>query len=265
MPSLFAAFALLALAPAPDDFVVLPMFEIGVAPSCDSDRDCPRNQPLCDTNTFQCVECLGPEHCMEGWICGPTGTCIDACEVDADCDGFDGQTQCDPKTQLCVQCVTADDCPAEQYCDGGYCLEDHCTPDTTFCFGVTIMLCLEDGGSTMEVETCPDACEDADGTAVCVATPSSTGEPGSSSDGGLPGGSTDAGGSATGATSSPGGKPLGDGTTTDSGCACRSTPAAGAPWSLALLLGALVRRRRNRRAAAQPRITPMRLSRSRSP
>jgi MYXO-CTERM domain-containing protein len=234
----FAASALLALAPEPDDLVELPVFELGGAPSCDVDRDCPRNRPLCDTNTFQCVECLGPEHCMEGWTCGPTGTCLDACELDADCDGLQGQTKCDPETELCVQCLTTEDCTEEEYCDHQYCLQDHCTPDATFCFGSTIMLCLEDGGSTMEVETCPDACEDDDGTAVCVATPSSTGEPGGPTDGGQEGST---GGSATGA-SSAGGKPLGDGTSADEGCACRSTPASSAPWSL-LLLGVFARRR----------------------
>jgi hypothetical protein len=116
MLSHYLAYALLALAPAPDDFVEPPMFELGGAPSCDSDRDCPPNQPLCDTNTFQCVACLGPEHCMEGWTCDQYNNCRDACETDADCDPGLDQQQCDPESGLCEVCIESADCPPEQYC-----------------------------------------------------------------------------------------------------------------------------------------------------
>lgn len=245
MTSFLVASTVLALTTGPDDFYEPPVLEIGVIPSCDGDRDCFRDTPLCNTNTGQCVECLGPEHCDEGWTCDPTGYCLDACAVDADCEGIDGRSLCDPETGTCVVCLSSEDCPAEQYCVDHYsCWDDHCVPGETFCFAGALVQCLEDGGSTMHVETCEAGCEVEDGTAACVTPPSSTGEPSGSSDGSPTAGET---------TVDPvSGGSSGDGDPAEDalggrGCACRGTPAPTFAWGWLLVLGAAAARRRSSR------------------
>lgn len=245
MISLHLAYALLALAPAPDDFVEPPMLEIGVVPPCSSDRDCYEPAPYCNTNTEQCVMCLGPEHCPEGWDCQEAGYCRDVCEADADCDGRMGQTVCDPETGFCEQCLSSSDCPPEQYCTSNLCLDDHCVPGTVFCMGRWIVECLEDGGATMHLETCDDECEDDDGTAACVTLPASTGEPGGSSDAGAGTSDPTSGGKPIPSSSSESGGDAGEAALDGRGCACRSTGASSGPgWAWLLVLGAALRRRR---------------------
>jgi hypothetical protein len=256
MTMLLVVSAVLALAPAPDDLVELPMLEIGGLPPCNGDDDCPRGSPLCDTNIGECVECLGPEHCDEGWTCAPAGVCVDACEVDADCEGLGGRTLCDPETGTCVQCLGSADCPADEFCMEQLCFDDHCTPGESFCFGATIMLCLEDGGSTMTLETCEMACEDVDGTPTCTAPEGSTGEPSGTS--GMSGTSSPDEGPASGSGPGPA---TDDGSTGSApadevgsrGCACQGAPASRAGWAGMLLLPLALAGRRRRRLAARGR------------
>lgn len=254
MTSLLACIAVLSLSNPPDDFVEPPMLEISGPPPCNTDRDCFGNQPLCDTNTGECVECLGPEHCDEGWTCVPSGHCLDACEVDGDCEGVGGQDLCNPETGTCVECLGTEDCAEWEYCDDyGTCRSDHCTPGETFCFGGSIVQCLRDGGSTMALETCPEICADVEGGAECVTPGDSSGDPGSTS---APGDTTAGGGGTTspGDGSGPGSGPGTEGGTPPAeddgakGCACRSTGApAGwaASWTVLLLAAGARRRRRS--------------------
>lgn len=252
MTSLLLACSLLSLADGPD-LVDEPMrFDIGVPPPCTSNEDCPfSDTPLCNPQTGDCVECLGPEQCEEGFDCSDSGFCRDACEVDADCEGIDGQTLCNPETGFCVQCLGPDDCMPAEYCsESNFCQPDHCMPGQTLCLGATILLCLPDGGSTMEVEVCEEACEANDGMAECVA-----GSGGST--GGMDG--TGGGEGTTGATGSPvgsdgsastgNGGSGGDTSTEDDpggeGCSCRSSATPRGGWAWLLVLGAgLARRRR---------------------
>lgn len=257
MITMLMAYGVLALA-WPDIYDEPLKLDVGPPPPCTDDTDCFTDSPLCDVETGECVQCLGPEHCPEGWTCGPTGYCRDACEVAADCEGVDGQVLCHPETGLCVQCIGPDDCAPEQYCTAdGFCRLDFCDPGQTFCAGATIMQCLEDGGTGMEVEVCPEACAVEDGVAQCVAAGGSSG--GGTDTGGSVAGGSDAAGTAagddTGVTSNgPGGT---GGTAVDDeagggGCACRAGAPAGAwGWWMALGLGAVVRRRRARPSRAR--------------
>lgn len=235
----------------PDDITEPPMLEVSLPPPCNSDRDCfPEFSPLCDTNTGQCVECLGPEHCAEGWACD-SGDCVDVCRTDAECEGVDGKILCDPEQGICVECVSSDDCPPSQYCGGGqYCRDDHCTPGAEFCFGDTIMLCLEDGGSTMEIQECDDDCDEVDGVAQCVEPSADSGGPGSGGDGSGTTAAATAGDSAGGGTATGGGtaaetSPAGP-EIEGEGCTCTAGSRGGAGGGFGLVLLGLMLRRRQR-------------------
>lgn len=250
MIALLVACSVLSLASGPEDLYDEPMkLDIGAPPPCTADAECFVDTPLCDVSTGMCVACLGPEHCEEGWDCGPTGTCRDACEVDVDCDGIEGQTLCNPETGFCAQCLSSDDCPAEQYCiEDGWCRNDHCIPGETLCFGNTILLCLEDGGSTMEVEVCPEVCEVNDTNdmgAQCEAASDSGGGSGVADGTGSAGGSATGGSATGGGAEGSGGSPIDD-DPGGKGCACQAAPSTGVAWAWAwlLVLGAGLGRRR---------------------
>ncbi|MCX4243471.1 MYXO-CTERM sorting domain-containing protein [Paraliomyxa miuraensis] len=237
------ACALLLLVDGPDLYEEPLRFDIGSPPPCMTDADCFVDTPLCNVETGECVACLGPDDCPEGWGCTPTGTCRDACEVDGDCEGANDQTLCHPDTGFCVQCVDAEHCLEEQYCGvNGFCLNDHCTPGETICVADTIMQCLEDGGSTMEVEVCPELCEESGGGAQCGSAGSTGGSGGAGS------GNDDSAGSTTGAGSgTAGGAEAGgsggtslDDDADDKGCACRAAPSGGQGWSWAGSLALVV-------------------------
>lgn len=262
MIAILAACSLLSLAePAdPADLYVEPLaFDIGLPPPCMADTDCFVDSPLCNLETGECVQCLGPEHCDEGWDCAPTGSCRDACAVDADCEGLSGETLCDPETGFCAQCLGHDGCAPEEYCsEQGWCRLDTCVPGETYCSEAILLSCSEDGGTSTVVEVCPEACEATDGTAQCVAGGASTG--GTGAGGGDGTGTGAGGGDGTGASAGGGG---GDGTgaatgvdgegsggtavdddADGSGCACRATAPADGGWAWWLVLVGLVRRRR---------------------
>lgn len=258
MITILVACSLLSLAdPAdPADLYVEPLaFDVGLPPPCRADTDCFVDSPLCNLETGECVQCLGPEHCEDGWDCAPTGTCRDACAVDADCEGLSGETLCNPETGFCVQCLGNDGCAPEEYCsEEGWCRLDYCVPGESFCSDDDVWLCLEDGGSSMQVEVCAEACEATDGTAQCVAGGGSTGGSGGGSAGGD--GTGAGGGDGTGSAGGDGASSTtavdaegSGGTAVDdtdgSGCACRATAPVTAGWAWWLVLvGGLVRRRR---------------------
>lgn len=246
---------LLLLAPGSSELYDEPSaFDVGLPPACTDDTQCFVDSPLCNVETGECVACLGPEHCPEGWTCGPTGACRDACEVATDCEGIDGQTLCHPETGLCVQCVAAIDCAPEEYCtDDGFCRFDLCEAGQTVCVAGTIIECTKDGGPGTVLDICPESCEQVDGVAQCVMTGGSSGSSGSSA--GTGSDESGAAGNSTGSTmgATAGAEASGSvGTASDAddggkGCACRTEPRTGSAWAwcwwLALGTG-LVRRRR---------------------
>lgn len=253
------ASTVMLLAPSSDLYDEPAAFDVSLPP-CTQDLDCfSRDTPLCNLETGLCVECLGPEHCVEGWACDPAGFCRDACEVDADCEGSSGQTLCDPKTGFCVQCIDASDCAPEEYCEpeAGFCRPDLCGEgQTTACSNGMIVECTEDGGPGQVIDICAEGCEVIDGTAECTMTVGSTGGTGGSASGSAGMGSDEAeggGGGTTmgstegatmgsaGGTNAPGGS--GGPVTDDEGCACRSG-SSGPTWPWWLVLGLARRRRR---------------------
>lgn len=260
MITVLVASTVLLLAPEPDFYDAPILLDIGVPSPCTQDSECiiSTDAPLCNVETGECVECLGDEHCPEGWACGPTGFCRDACETEADCEGTSGETLCHPETGFCVQCVDASDCAPEEYCeqDGGFCRLDVCERgQTTACVAGTIVECTADGGPGEALDICAEGCEVVDGMAQCVTTAGSTGGPAGTS-GDEAGADGSAGGSAgttegstmgsPGGTNAPGGS--GGAPTNDEGCACRagsSTGSAGA-WSWWLVVGLALARRRRR-------------------
>jgi MYXO-CTERM domain-containing protein len=250
---------LLLLAPAPSDLYDDPSrFDIGLPPPCTDDTMCFVDTPLCNVETGECVECLGSEHCPEGWICGDTGFCRDACEVAADCEGIEGQIVCHPDTGLCVQCVDASDCTPEEYCtEEGFCRLDLCDAGQTACLFATVVECTADGGPGAVLDMCPEGCDVVDGVAQCVMEGGSSGSSGGGSAGpgsDESGGGTGAGTSVGATMGSAGGTDASGSTGTgidvedgDKGCACRAEAPAGSGWAWAwwLVVGAgLVRRRR---------------------
>ncbi|MEX1363015.1 MAG: hypothetical protein AB1Z98_07810 [Nannocystaceae bacterium] len=266
MISIALTHSLLALStsgPAPlDDLYEPPLMETGVSMFCEDDGDCRvfPDQPLCDPELMECVECIDETDCDPGWACTEGGDCVDACTTDEDCDGIGGASTCDPEQGQCVGCLDADDCAPEEFCMESTCLPDHCTPGQMLCFDNTLLLCLEDGGSTMVVEECAETCEQTDAGAQCT-------QPGADGSGGGTGAGT---GGVTGGTSpdptatgtatdgsedgsaggSAGTAPADDGVTDGGGCSCTTAPgrggawARGGVWAWLLLLGAGLRRRR---------------------
>jgi hypothetical protein len=262
----FLASTLLALASEPDLYEVPLKFDIGLPPPCTQDPDClSRDYPVCDVETGECVQCLGPEHCPEGWDCNPTHACRDACEEQTDCE--DVEALCNPETGFCVQCIDATNCAPEEYCEEqGFCRPDLCDEgQTTACSSGMVVTCTADGGPGEVIDMCAEGCEVIDGMAQCVTTGGSTEGPAGTS-GDEAGASDSAGNSAgstegatmgsPGGTNAPGGS-AGAPSTDDEGCACRTGSAAGSAggsagaWSWWLVVGlGLARRRRHRRARA---------------
>lgn len=247
---------LLLLAPSPSDLYDEPSrLDVGLPPPCTDDTMCFVDTPLCNVETGECVECLGPEHCPEGWTCGPTGSCRDACEVAADCEGIGGQTVCHPETGLCVQCVDATDCAPEEYCtEEGLCRLDLCEAGQSVCVAGTVIECSADGGPGTVLEECPELCEEVDGMAQCVMTSGSSG--GSAGTGSDESGVGSGAGSTIGSTAGGADASGSAGTASDvddsgKGCACRTDPPAGSAWAWCwwLVLGTgLARRRGSARA-----------------
>ena len=52
---------------------------------CDTDDDCPEEQPFCDDSEGICVECIWNGNCPAGKLCGEEGTC-EECITDEDCN-----------------------------------------------------------------------------------------------------------------------------------------------------------------------------------
>lgn len=260
MISIALTHSLLALStsgPAPlDDLYEPPLMETGVSMFCRDDGDCRvfPDQPLCDPELMECVECIDESNCDPGWACTEGGDCVDACTTDEDCDGIGGASVCDPEQGQCVGCLGADDCAPEEFCMESTCLPDHCTPGQMLCFDDTLLLCLEDGGSTMVAEECADSCEQTDAGAQCTQSGTDgsgggTGAATGAATGGATGGTSlapTAGGSADeGREDESASGPISDGGT-GSGCSCTTSPgsAPGGAWAWLLLLGAGLRRRR---------------------
>jgi hypothetical protein len=79
---------------------------------------------VCRGNTCVAETCVTSDECELGApFCASSGLCSNACEVDAECPGFQGDAShsyC--SNGDCVQCRTGSDCTADApVCDGGAC------------------------------------------------------------------------------------------------------------------------------------------------
>ncbi|MEM7152578.1 MAG: hypothetical protein AAF799_07040 [Myxococcota bacterium] len=242
------ALALAMGGPQPHDaFIEPPMFEIGVAPSCDRMADCDifPDRPHCDTNSGECVQCLGDEHCDEGWSCGERQICEDTCRSDDECEDIGGRGVCNLETSTCLECTVDEHCPEPEFCLRGECEPDYCTPGQLLCLGPAILQCAANGATTTELQICEHSCVMLDGGKAECGPPPAT----SDGDTGASGDEAGATGSSTGASGSTFGGSTGDGSTGSTpattgasqddpapsqGCGCRngSSPTGLGPWLL---------------------------------
>ncbi len=89
---------------------------------CASDDDCaddPQN-PVCDTNSGECVPCTpANDVCEVGQYCDENNDCVVGCLEDLDCpDGL----VCDTNDNVCTGCVADMNCPLGSICDAGDCV-----------------------------------------------------------------------------------------------------------------------------------------------
>ncbi len=236
----------------PDDVIIPPVYETAVGMPCMVESDCRifPEDPHCDPELGECVECFAPEHCDPGWECSPVGSCVDICRTNADCDGTGGYDLCN-REGYCVACLGNEDCAREEFCAVvlGECRPDACVPGEQTCQFDTILECISQDGTQDVVEVCDAGCEMTDAGPQCAGA-DDTGNSSDTQD-------TAPGVRTTGVPPDP---PQGDDTgvaTSDSaettagnalpeptGCTCNSTTPVGVPWLLALV-GLMRRRKKN--------------------
>ncbi len=123
--------------------------------SCQSDKQCLKQDGVCDDASGYCVDCLGTEDCGKEQVC-KANTCMPApkaCGSSKDCAAT--VQVCDKKAGWCVDCLTADDCDDERHCSDGVCIPDVCKPGTATCDeSGNRRACRADGGG-WEVKACP--------------------------------------------------------------------------------------------------------------
>lgn len=101
----------------------------GQCVECLSGGDCGAAQPACDPFAGECRQCLADSDCSSGNqnICDPLEfECVDACTSDADCDQInDDLPTCDVATGQCIQCDDDTQCPNDEpICNArGVCVE----------------------------------------------------------------------------------------------------------------------------------------------
>jgi Cys-rich repeat protein len=103
-------------------------------PGCTESSQCqaPFGQTrVCDTTSYQCVQCVTSADCGGGGdagrptLCTAQHTCTLGCNGDDDCAQNPTRRHCDTATSLCVQCASSADCGQQApYCftDTGTCV-----------------------------------------------------------------------------------------------------------------------------------------------
>jgi hypothetical protein len=76
--------------------------------------ECDGDTPYCQAASGRCVECTLIEHCEADEVCDAlSGSCVEACEDDVDCESEDSET-CHPSRLICVECLSDEDCEPEE-------------------------------------------------------------------------------------------------------------------------------------------------------
>ena len=122
---------------------------------CESSKDCPAGDLVCDQDAGECVQCIGPEDCPDELFCGADHRCheIHFCESDKECKDYD--LVCDKVAGTCVECLTAVECTDGEYCEQGFCLASACEVGASKCVGNTVHGCPE-GKSWTIAQACTD-------------------------------------------------------------------------------------------------------------
>lgn len=78
--------------------------DAGTCVECTSNTNCAEDE-LCNTATFECVECLSDAECNDPTkpVCGGDGICR-GCTADTECEERAGTTVCDERGGQCRQC-----------------------------------------------------------------------------------------------------------------------------------------------------------------
>jgi hypothetical protein len=107
---------------------------------CLTKTDCTQaGTTLCEPNSKECVQCLTASDCSANQTCNPQEfECVSVCATNADCANSSETPVCNPSTKTCVGCVNNSDCtlPASSICSAeGECVQcvsdDQCTPPET--------------------------------------------------------------------------------------------------------------------------------------
>ena len=123
--------------------------------SCDSTKDCPGDL-LCNKDLGQCVVCVGDEDCPGGQTCGADNECHEEIPCQSDLDCKDLGLICDKDDGKCVECLGSEDCADEQYCLETYCVDDICTAGESYCDGLDVTTCNDEGSAEEVTKTCTE-------------------------------------------------------------------------------------------------------------
>ena len=105
--------------------------DAGTCVECTSTANC-TNDELCNTTTFECVECLTDAECDDPTkpVCGDTGECR-GCTADTECSERVGAKVCDERNGQCRQCDPDEsNDPSDS---SGECGRQACDPATWTC------------------------------------------------------------------------------------------------------------------------------------
>lgn len=87
---------------------------------CVDDTSCDPSgsNPVCQTSTHKCVQCLTNDQCAApNGVCRPDNTCGPECTQDSQCT-VPPKTTCNLSTDTCVECITNDQCQgSSNYCN----------------------------------------------------------------------------------------------------------------------------------------------------
>jgi formylglycine-generating enzyme required for sulfatase activity len=122
---------------------------------CESSKDCPAGDLVCNQEAGECVQCVGPEDCPAELFCGADHRCHETypCQSDKDCKDYD--LVCDKEAGKCVECLTALECLEAEYCEQGFCLAAACAIGASKCVGNALHACPE-GRAWVIAQTCTE-------------------------------------------------------------------------------------------------------------
>ncbi len=121
---------------------------------CVSDDDCGEPLPACDVGDGTCYECLDDSHCSDDEICYPGRFCAPQCTSDEMCPE---DLRCDVEDGRCVECVSDDDCEGDFVCnDAGSCQPPCLTDDE--CLDPALPACSDENRCVECSESNVSAC-----------------------------------------------------------------------------------------------------------